>query len=188
MMFGNILLKSVYILGIVAPIFLNTQVNSKWRLNSEKSSVVFIAKNIGLNVPGQMKGMKVSANYNEEDIFSSSFVGSIETATIDTKNSLRNNHLKSSDYFDVKKYPQITFKSKHIEKNGAVLAVVGDLTIKNVTKEVKINFTVDKKNNDTHIFTGDLNVKRIDFDLGMRTDIIMADEIKVRIIATFEKM
>jgi polyisoprenoid-binding protein YceI len=158
--------------------------NSKWKLKKDESFIVFNAKNLGLNVSGKMEGMKVTADYNETDIFKSSFEGSVETATIDTKNGLRNNHLKSDDYFDVKKYPTINFKSKKIFEGGAVLAVIGDLTIIGVTKEVKINFVVKKKP-ESHTFIGDITIQRKDFALGMKSTLIMADEIKVRIFATF---
>lgn len=157
---------------------------NKWKLKSDESFLVFNAKNLGLNVTGKMEGMKVIANYNEADIFASSFIGSVETATINTKNSLRNTHLKSDDYFDVKKYPKISFKSKSIKEDGATLAVIGDLTIKGVTKEAKINFTVRKKPG-IHAFVGDITIQRKDYELGMNSTIIMANLIKVRIFATF---
>jgi polyisoprenoid-binding protein YceI len=65
---------------------------------------------------------------------------SIDTASIDTRNDQRDTHLKSPDFFDVAKFPTMTFKSKKIEKTGDGKAkVTGDLTLHGVTKEVVLD-------------------------------------------------
>ncbi|MFS4455668.1 YceI family protein [Maribacter sp. 2304DJ31-5] len=61
----------------------------------------------------------------------------IKTASINTRNERRDNHLKAEDFFDAKKYPEITFTSSSIEKGeGSLLYITGDLTIRDVTKQV----------------------------------------------------
>jgi len=159
-------------------------VGGKWKLNTNESFIIFIAKNLTMSVSGKISGMKVKADYNSTNIFSSSFEGSVDVVTIETKLGLRDNHLRSEDYFDAKKYPKISFKSKSINEEGSVLGVVGDLTIKDVTKEVKILFTVEKNAN-YHKFVGDITIQRKDFHLGSNSTMIMADVIKIRIFATF---
>lgn len=62
----------------------------------------------------------------------------IQTASIDTKNKGRDDHLKSGDFFDAAGFPTITFKSERLEKRGEGQVIVGDLTIKDVTKTVTI--------------------------------------------------
>jgi len=156
----------------------------QWKLNSNESFIIFIAKNLAMDVSGKITGMKIRADYNPTNIFSSSFEGSVDVATIDTKITFRDNHLRSADYFDAEKYPKISFKSKSISQEGSILAVVGDLTIKDVTKEVKILFTVER-NSAYHKFIGDITIKRKDFQLGSNSTVIMADVIKIRIFATF---
>jgi polyisoprenoid-binding protein YceI len=157
-----------------------------WKLNEKESSVIFIAKNLGMKVTGKMAGMKVTGNYDDENIFASTFVGTVDVSTIDTQIKLRDNHLKSSDYFDVSKYPTITFKSKEITEAGLSLKVVGDITIKGVTKEVEILFTVQKAGS-KHTLVGNVTIQRKDFDVGSNSTLIMADIIQVRIIAVFEQ-
>ena len=159
---------------------------AQWKLNSNESSVSFIAKNLSLKVSGKITGMKVQTDYNPTNILSASFEGSVDVATIDTNISLRDNHLRSPDYFDAKKYPKISFKSKSVSEEGSVLAVVGDLTIKGVTKEVKILFTV-KRDVVYHKFIGDITIQRKDFHLGSNSTLIMADVVKIRIFAAFMK-
>lgn len=63
---------------------------------------------------------------------------SMETASIDTNDEKRDGHLKSPDFFDAEHFPTITFKSRSVEADGANWTVVGDLTIKDVTKPVTL--------------------------------------------------
>lgn len=60
----------------------------------------------------------------------------IEAASIDTANSERDNHLRSADFFEVEKFPTITFRSKKIERVGGEYRMIGDLTMRGVTNEV----------------------------------------------------
>lgn len=88
---------------------------------------------------------KVRGNFNdftgtiEADATAQTLTGAaaiIQTASIDTRNQKRDDHLRSADFFDVGNFPQISFKSKKISGNGADITVIGDLTIKGITKEV----------------------------------------------------
>lgn len=65
---------------------------------------------------------------------------SIKVASIDTKDAKRDEHLRSPDFFDVGTHPAITFKSKKIEKTDNGVVAVGDLTMRGVTKEIRIPF------------------------------------------------
>lgn len=99
---------------MIVTILAQNAVGQDWKLNEEASFVIFIAKNLGMKVSGKMAGMKVTGNYDDENIFASRFVGTIDVSTIDTQITMRDNHLESSDYFDVGKYPSqycIQFKS-----------------------------------------------------------------------------
>ena len=158
---------------------------AQWKINEKESYIIFIAKNLGLNVSGRISGMRVMGDYNEADILQSKLTGSIDVATIDTGIDLRDNHLKSSDYFDVKKYPTIVFKTKSIKSESGVLLATGDLTIKGVTKEESIRFTVERKGT-TRTFTGEITILRKNYELGSNNTIIMADTIRVHVIVVFE--
>lgn len=179
--------KFIVVSVIVGIMMFHQGFSQSWKLKESESSIVFIAKNLGMNVSGKISGMKVIGSYNDKDIFASNFIGSIDVSTIDTKIELRDNHLKSDDYFDVEKYPTITFKSKKIVEAGSTLKVIGDITIKGVTKEIGITFAVERKEN-KHTLVGNVTIQRKDFDLGSRTTLIMADIILVRIFAVFEQI
>ncbi len=158
-----------------------------WKLNEKESYIVFIAKNLGLKVSGKISGMKLTGKYDDQNIFASSFIGSIDVTTIDTQITLRDNHLKSKDYFDVVKYPTITFQSGEITEAGSTLKVAGVLTIKGVAKEIEMIFSV-QKNGSKHTLIGNVIIQRKEFHLGSNSELAMADTIQVRIIAVFEQV
>lgn len=94
----------------------------------------------------------------------------IDTSSIDTSNDDRNKHLKSADFFDVAKYPNITFKSKKITGTPEKFTVVGDLTIKDKTKEVTLDgkflgLVKDAYGNDKAAFTATTKINRQDYNL-----------------------
>lgn len=76
--------------------------------------------------------------YDAANPAKSSIEVSIESASINTREPQRDTHLKSADFFDVEKYPAITFKSTRIEGAAGELKVIGDLTIHGVTKSVTL--------------------------------------------------
>lgn len=115
----------------------------------------------------------------------------IKTDSIDTANEKRDGHLKSPDFFDTAKFPEITFKSKKVKRKGEKSAVVtGDLTMHGVTKEVPvtINFLGKGKGMDGGQVTGwsgSTTLDRKDFGLDWNKAVegtnIVGDEVKIEI-------
>jgi polyisoprenoid-binding protein YceI len=92
------------------------------------------------NVRGEFSKVTGKLNIDDKDITKSSVEVSIDASTIDTREPNRDNHLKSPDFFDVAKFPNITFKSTKVEKAGdKKLKVTGDLTIHGVTKQAVLD-------------------------------------------------
>jgi len=93
----------------------------------------------------------------------------IKADSIDTGVSARDKHLKSPDFFNVKQYPTITFKSTSVKANDGGLAVTGDLTMHGVTKSISLNLkggkTADFKGQVRIGYTTDLTLKRSDFGM-----------------------
>ncbi|HEU0007490.1 MAG TPA: YceI family protein, partial [Terriglobia bacterium] len=88
-------------------------------------------------VRGEFRKVAGTINMDEKDISNSSVEAVIDAATIDTREERRDNHLKSADFFDVAKFPTITFKSKSVTRQGeGKFKVAGDLTLHGVTKPV----------------------------------------------------
>jgi polyisoprenoid-binding protein YceI len=91
-------------------------------------------------VRGEFHGVTGTVNWDDKDISKSTIDVTIDATTVDTREPKRDAHLKSPDFFDVAKYPTMTFKSKKIEQvSPGKLKVTGDLTIHGVTKEVVLD-------------------------------------------------
>ncbi len=91
-------------------------------------------------VRGQFKKYRGTVQLDPDDFTKSAFEGEIEVASIDTGNAQRDDHLRTSDFFDAPNHPTITFKSQRIEAKGDGEYVVhGDITIRGVTKPVALD-------------------------------------------------
>jgi polyisoprenoid-binding protein YceI len=109
-----------------------------WTIDPAHSSANFAVRHMMVsNVHGTFGAMKGVIEYDGKSLSSLKADATIDTTTITTHNDRRDTHLKSADFFDVQKYPEITFKSKKAEAAGAgKFKLTGDLTIRGVTKEV----------------------------------------------------
>lgn len=90
-------------------------------------------------VTGNIKSFSAELTSEGDDFTNADIAFSGDINSIDTGNGDRDGHLKSGDFFDAEKFPAITFKSTNVEKDGSDYIVNGDLTIKDVTKAVKLN-------------------------------------------------
>jgi polyisoprenoid-binding protein YceI len=115
--------------------------NSQWQIDSQHASAQFAVKHLMIStVRGEFHGVTGTVNWDDKDITKSTIDVTIDTTTVDTREPKRDAHLKSPDFFDVAKYPTMTFKSKKIEQASPdKLKVTGDLTIHGVTKEVVLD-------------------------------------------------
>jgi polyisoprenoid-binding protein YceI len=114
------------------------------------------------------------------------------TASINTDNNDRDNHLRSPDFFDATKNPDITFESTKIVKQGLGYEAAGKLTIKGVTKDVKIPFTINGPVKDpwgnTRIgVEGGLTINRQDFGVSWSKtldngNLVVANDVKIDLV------
>ena len=111
---------------------------STWNIDPVHSVAEFKVKHMMIaNVKGHFTALKGAAVLDETDIANSRVEATIEAASVNTREPQRDAHLKSADFFDVEKFPALTFKSTRIARKGpGELAVTGDLTIHGVTREV----------------------------------------------------
>ena len=116
---------------------------STWNVDPVHSVAEFKVKHMMIsNVKGQFTGVKGSLALDESDVTKSRVEVSIDAASITTREPQRDAHLKSPDFFDVEKFPALSFKSMQIKRAGeGELAVAGDLTIHGITRNVV--FTVE---------------------------------------------
>jgi len=115
---------------------------STWDVDPAHTESSFVVKHMMVsNVRGQFGKTTGVIEQDDKDITKSSATITIDATTIDTREPKRDAHLKSADFFDVEKYPTITFKSTKVVKGEAsnALKVTGDLTMHGVTKPVVLN-------------------------------------------------
>lgn len=154
-------MKSLFFsLFILFSSFINSQVVSSG------SFIKFKIKNAGLTVDGTFDKVSATITYSPQKVFSSQFYGEINVASISTGINLRDNHLKKEDYFDVQRFPLIKFKSTVVSKNEkGRLNVIGDLTIKGITKKVMLDVSV-AENGNQFVFNTSIKLNRRDFEVG----------------------
>ncbi len=107
------------------------------------TSIGFEIDHLGVaRIQGRFNKSAGKIDFDPQNIPSSSVTFTIETASIDTAVGARDDHLRTDDFFDAEKYPNITFKSTRIRKTDDGYVAEGDLTIKETTKRIQIPFTL----------------------------------------------
>jgi polyisoprenoid-binding protein YceI len=116
-------------------------VTTTWQIDPAHTSAGFSVKHMMIaTVRGQFKGVTGTVNWDDQDINESTVDVTIDANTVDTGEAKRDADLKSANFFDVAKYPAITFKSTKIEKISAgKMKVTGNLTIHGITKQVVLD-------------------------------------------------
>ena len=113
-------------------------------IDNNHSTVGFSVPILGglSQVKGKFTDFAITLNNDEKDITKSSVSVVIKATSVDTGIEGRDRHLRNPDFFDVEKFPEITFKSERIEKKGKQFIAHGPLTMHGVTKEIALPFTV----------------------------------------------
>ena len=93
-------------------------------------------------VTGKFMDFAITLNHDEKDVTKSSVSVVIKATSVNTGIEGRDRHLRTADFFDVEKFPEITFKSERIEKKGKQFIAHGPLTMHGVTKEIALPFTI----------------------------------------------
>ena len=112
-----------------------------WQIDPAHTAAQFAVKHLMIStVRGEFKGVTGTVTWDDQDVTKSKVDVTIDTKTVNTGEDARDKDLKSDKFFDVEKFPTMTFKSKKVESAGTgKLKVTGDLTIHGVTKEVVLN-------------------------------------------------
>lgn len=146
-----------------------------WAVDGAHSHVGFKVRHLAVSwVRGNFKEVDASISYDGEDLKTLSAEVTIKVASIDTENAKRDDHLRSADFFDAANHADMTFKSTkvtNISKDGTSFDLVGDLTIRGVTKSTTLNISdwvsgvVDPWGNTKTGATAKTVINRIDFGL-----------------------
>lgn len=157
------------------------------------SKVGFSVRHLVISkVEGRFTDFSGTIDYNEKDITNSSVNVTIKIASISTDNEKRDGHLKSPDFFDAEKYPEITFVSKKIVKRGDGYVAVGDLTMRGVTNEIEVPFvihgTVQGPWGNTRLgVEANLSLNRMDYGVKWNNKLeggglVVGEEVKINLL------
>jgi polyisoprenoid-binding protein YceI len=177
--------------ALIAPVLAFAQ--SSWVIEPNHTHASFTVRHLVIsNVRGEFGKTAGVIHLDEKDVTKSTVEATIETGTIDTRVPDRDTHLRSPDFFDVAKYPKMTFKSTKVEKAGeGKLKVTGNLTIKDVTKPVVLDVSgptgeiKDPWGNTRRGIAASTKINRRDFGLNWGKVIeagpVVGDEVTIEI-------
>lgn len=170
---------------------------STWQLDGSHSSIGFSVKHLMIaTVKGSFGKYEASFSGDESDLSKAAVRAKIDVTSIDTSNDQRDAHLRSPDFFDTEKFPSIEFVGKKIVGNAfGDFQIIGDLTIRGVTKEITLDVTFEGRakdpwGNSRLGYTAKGKINRSEFGLtwnqALETGgVMVSDEVKISIEASF---
>ena len=165
----------------------------RWNIDQTHSDVHFSVRHMVVSkVRGRFTKLTGSLELDEDDLTRSSVAATIDASSIDTGTEQRDAHLRSPDFFDVEKFPELGFRSKRVEKlGGDRYRVVGDLTIRDVTREIALDAEYggrakDPWGNERVGFVATTALDRKDFGLGWNQvleagGVLVGDRIEIEL-------
>ncbi len=162
-----------------------------YNFDKAHSFIGFKVKHMGLiEVPGFFRDFTGTVNFDSKDVSKSSVEFKAMVTSVDTGVAGRDAHLRRADFFEVEKYPEMTFKSTRVEKKGNGWVVTGDLTMKGVTKSVSIPFNIagwvpaTERSTTRMGITGETTINRRDFGVNFGNTLAngvaqIGDDVKV---------
>ncbi len=173
---------------------------TKWILDAAHSEITFRVRHMMIsNIKGEFQQFSAEVETKTEDDFEDAqFSARIETDSVSTNNTDRDNHLKSADFFNTEQYPEITYTGNNLEKvAGDSYILAGDLTINGVTQLVRMNvefggINKDPWGNTKAGFSVDGKINRKDFGLTWNAaletgGVMVSDEVKLHAELQFAK-
>jgi polyisoprenoid-binding protein YceI len=177
-----------FVLGLAASVVLTgtAVVADEYTIDVPHSTIGFAVKHLTIStVRGKFNDFSGTVRFDENDMTKTSVDLTIKATSVDTGNPKRDEHLRTADFFEVEKFPEITFKSKRIEREGDGYVVIGDFTMHGVTKELRVPFTfagkvTDKQGKQRIAFDGGLTLNRQDYGIAYdKTGLGVGNDIKI---------
>ena len=162
-----------------------------YNFDKPHSVIGFKVRHNGLiEIPGFFRDFTGTVNYDAKDVKKSTVEFTAKATSIDTGVGGRDNHLRSKDFFEVEKYPEITFKSTKVEKKGKAWMLTGDFTMKGVTKSLTFPFHITgflpptERSGGRLGFTAETSMNRRDFGVNYGNNLpsgiaVISDEVSI---------
>lgn len=139
---------------------------AQWSLQPKESKLTFVGEQAGAKFEGGFDKFSADIRFDPKDLAASRFDVKIDTASVNTQDGERDQTIKSADLFDVKRFPSAQYVAdKFTDKGGNKYSATGKLTLRNVTKDVPIDFTFESKDGAAWL-KGAAKLKRLDFGVG----------------------
>jgi polyisoprenoid-binding protein YceI len=139
---------------------------AQWTLQPKESKLTFVGTQAGAEFVGVFERFTADIKFDPQDLAGGRFDVKIDTASVNTKDSERDDAIKSPDLFAVKQFPGAHYAAdKFAAKGGNKFTATGKLTLRNVTRDVPIEFTFEKKDGRAWL-KGSAQLKRLDFGVG----------------------
>ena len=153
------------------------------RIDPAESALTFHATSRIVNADGRFHRFGGTVSVDPRDPTTARVSVTVEAASIDTANTRRDNHLRSADFFWTERYPTIVFDGVGATRDAAGLAVVGRLTVRGVTREVRVPATVELSR-EGFVARGQFDLKRSDYDMTYQSRLNPVDDL-VRVSFVF---
>jgi polyisoprenoid-binding protein YceI len=169
------------------------EVATRWQIDQAHSNVEFSVRHLMIsNVRGRFGDIAGAITLDPENPRSALVDVTLQTASIDTRQEQRDAHLRSADFFDVEKWPTITFRGKRVDGDtDSEFRLYGDLTIRDVTRPIVLDVTKEGEGSDPWgsqrtAFSATTKINRRDFGLtynmALETGgVVVGDEIKISV-------
>lgn len=169
-----------------------------YKIDAAHSDIIFKVKHLMItNVTGQFKTFDATLTSDKDDFSDAQVTFSADVSSVDTRNEQRDGHLKSDDFFNAEKFPELKFVSSSFAKKGDAYVVKGELTIRDVTKtiELKADYNgtmVDPWGQSKLGFEAEGTIKRKEFGLSWDAvteagGIVVSDDVKLQLNIQFIK-
>jgi polyisoprenoid-binding protein YceI len=163
--------KIIIVLFVILVVAAQAMSQSEWKFDKVHSSVVFSVRHMVISeVSGSFKDFSIILKSKKEDFSDAIVEGTIQVSSISTDNDYRDKHLKSDDFFNAEKFPEIKFKSTKFEKlDNNKYKITGDLTMRDVTKKVTfdaiLNGTLKTDKGLLSAWKAAITINRFDYNL-----------------------
>jgi polyisoprenoid-binding protein YceI len=158
---------------------------TQWTLQPKESKLTFVGTQAGAEFEGAFERFTADIKFDPQDLAGSRFDVKIDVTSVNSRDSERDEAIKSDDLFAAKKYPASHYVAERFTaKGGNKYAAAGKLTLRNVTRDVPIEFTFEKKDGSAWL-KGSAQLKRLDFGVGQgdwKDTETVANEVTVRFV------
>lgn len=189
----------IALISLSSVLFYPLNGQTKWIIDKSHSKIGFSVSHLVIaEVEGSFKNYSGMLESSQPDFTDAKIEFTVDVASISTENEMRDNHLKSDDFFNAEKYPSIVFRSTSFTKtSGNVYLLEGDLTIRDITKKVKFDVkyggTVkDPWGNIKAGFKATTTINRFDYNLKWNTiteagGAVVGQDVKIIVNIEFQQ-